>query len=171
MRRPWWPPTRPPPLLQVVLEWICARFVQARQGALLQGGAGMETVFLDKALALRAVCASIGDDAAARMPLAYVHLVQILVDCLVALAPFALYAKVGVFTIPLVGLLCVFFRGFLALSKSFLDPFGNEDSLSENLSVHCLVCEVNAGSVRWASGIEELPRCGYSLAAGRGARR
>ena len=98
-------------------------------------------------------------------------LVQILVDCLVALAPFALYAKVGVFTIPLVGLLCVFFRGFLALSKSFLDPFGNEDSLSENLSVHCLVCEVNAGSVRWASGIEELPRCGYSLAAGRGARR
>jgi len=155
----------------VVLEWICARFVQARQGALLQGGAGMETVFLDKALALRAVCASIGDDAAARMPLAYVHLVQILVDCLVALAPFALYAKVGVFTIPLVGLLCVFFRGFLALSKSFLDPFGNEDSLSENLSVHCLVCEVNAGSVRWASGIEELPRCGYSLAAGRGARR
>ena len=32
---------------------------------------------------------------AARMPLAYVHLVQILVDILVILAPFALYAKLG----------------------------------------------------------------------------
>lgn len=43
------------------------------------------------------------------------------------------------------------------LSKSFLDPFGNEDSLSENFSVHCLICETNAGSVRWANGIEQLP--------------
>ena len=141
----------------VVLQWITARFVQARRAGKLDGGAGFESLFLDKALLLRAVCASIADDAAARMPLAYVHLVQILVDVLVVLAPFALYGKIGFFTIPLVGVLTIFFRGFLALSKSFLDPFGNEDSLSENMSVHCLLCETNAGSIRWSNGIEELP--------------
>ena len=48
-------------------------------------------------------------------------------------------------------------RGFLQLSKSFLDPFGNEDSLSENFNVHCLICETNAGSTRWRDGIDELP--------------
>ena len=37
---------------------------------LLVGGAGMETVLLDKACLLRATCASIGDDMDARMPLA-----------------------------------------------------------------------------------------------------
>ena len=55
------------------------------------------------------------------------------------------------------GILTIFYRGFLVLSKSFLDAFGNEDSLSENFSIHCLVCETNAGSIRWRDGIERLP--------------
>ena len=106
---------------------------------------------------LRSVSCSIADDAVARMPLAYVHLVQVLVDVLIVLAPFALYAKLGPFTVPMSAVQTIFYRGFLALSKSFLDPFGNEDSLSENFSVHCLICETNAGSVRWARGLEGLP--------------
>ena len=141
----------------VVLGWIARRVAQARTAKLLDGGAGMEGQILEKMLLLRAVCASIADDAVARMPLAYVHLVQILVDALVALAPFALYSRLGVFVVPLCGLLAIFYRGFLVLSKSFLDPFGNEDSLSENFSLHCLVCETNGGSIRWRDGIEELP--------------
>lgn len=91
------------------------------------------------------------------MPLAYVHLVQVLLDTLVVLAPFALYSRLGVFTIPLVGILTTFYRGFLVLSKSFLDPFGNEDTLSENLSIMCLINESNAGSVLWFNGIDEMP--------------
>ena len=82
---------------------------------------------------------------------------QILLDALVALAPFALYSRLGIFIVPLCGILTIFYRGFLVLSKSFLDPFGNEDSLSENFSIHCLVCETNAGSIRWRDGIERLP--------------
>ena len=91
------------------------------------------------------------------MPLSYVHLVQLLVDCLVALAPFALYPKLGVLTVLLSPILVIFYRGFLQLSKSFLDPFGNEDSISENFSISCLLCETNAGSRRWYSAIEGLP--------------
>ena len=117
----------------------------------------MESRFLEEACKLRAVCASITDDAAARMPLSYVHLVQLLVDTLVALAPFALYPKLGVLTVPMSAVLVVFYRGFLQLSKSFLDPFGNGDSLSENFSISCLLCETNAGSVRWFNAIQELP--------------
>ena len=54
----------------VVLEWIVTRCVDAKRRGLLVGGAGMETVLLDKCCLLRATCASIGDDMDARMPLA-----------------------------------------------------------------------------------------------------
>ena len=43
----------------------------------------------------------------------YVHLVQLLVDTLVLLAPFALYPKLGVLTVLLSGILVIFYRGFL----------------------------------------------------------
>ncbi len=140
-----------------VLEWILARFLDARRTGLLQGGVGLDARFLEEGCKLRAVCASIADDASARMPLSYVHLVQLLVDTLVVLAPFALYPKLGVLTIVLSPLLVVFYRGFLALSKSFLDPFGNGDSLAENFSISCLLCETNSSSVRWFSIVRELP--------------
>jgi len=140
-----------------VLEWIMARFVEARRDGLLHGGTGFEARFLEEGCKLRAVCASIADDASARMPLSYIHLVQLLVDTLVVLAPFALYPKLGVLTVLLSGVLIVFYRGFLQLSKSFLDPFGNGDSLAENFSISCLLCEQNAGSVRWFNAIMELP--------------
>ena len=140
-----------------VLEWIVARFVHARGTGVLNGGLGLEARFLEEACKLRAVCASIADDAVARMPLSYVHLVQLLVDVLVVLAPLALYPKLGVLTVLLSPVLVIFYRGFLQLSKSFLDPFGNEDSVSENFSIGCLLAETNAGSVRWFSAIEGLP--------------
>jgi len=141
-----------------VLQWIVARFAIAhKRSGILSGGIGLETRFLEEACKLRAVCASITDDQAARMPLSYVHLVQILVDTLVALAPFALYPKLGVLTVLLSPILVIFYRGFLQLSKSFLDPFGNGDSQTENFDLTCLICETNAGSVRWFNAIEELP--------------
>ena len=149
----------------VVLEWIISRFTQARAKGMLDGGAGFESLILEKSLLLRSTCASVTDDIAARMPLAYIHLVQILVDALVILAPIALFSSLGVFIIPLVGLLTTFYRGFTVLSKSFLDPFGNEDSLSENFNIFCLLCETNAGSVRWYSALEQLPYDSLSLGA------
>jgi hypothetical protein len=140
-----------------VLEWIVTRFVDAHRAGLLQGGAGLESRFLEEACKLRASSGCIGDDAAARMPLAYIHLVQLLVDCLLSFAPFALYPKLGVLTALLCPVLVIFYRGFLQLSKSLLDPFGNEDSLAENFNVFTLICETNAASFRWYGMLEELP--------------
>lgn len=150
-----------------VLEWIMARFIDARYTGMLQGNAGLDARFLEEGCKLRAVCGNIADDAAAPMPLSYVHLVQLLVDTLVVLAPFALYPKLGVLTIALSPVLVFFYRGFLELSKSFLDPFGNGDSLAENFSVSCLLCEVNAASVRWFSSIRELPFATHPDAKGK----
>ena len=57
----------------------------------------------------------IDDFRAGRMPLAYVQLVQVLVDSLVLASPFALYPSVGILSIPLalVGSCVLFFRGLL----------------------------------------------------------
>ena len=98
----------------------------------IEFGAGTESVFVSNILGLRSRCNSISDEMAARMPMAYVHLVHLLVDSLLLLSPFALYPKVGWVIVPLSGLLTLFFRGLLELSKSFLDPFGNEEYGTED---------------------------------------
>lgn len=45
-----------------ILQWIVVMFVEARRGGVVLGGAGLETLFLDKVCLLRATCASITDD-------------------------------------------------------------------------------------------------------------
>ena len=92
------------------------------------------------------------------MPLAYVQLVQVLVDSLVILSPFALYPELGILSVPLTGLLALFFRGLLVLSKSFLDPFGVEGFEEQNIRVDVLVSELNFGaSRRWMLSGATLP--------------
>ena len=92
------------------------------------------------------------------MPLAYVQLVQVLIDSLVLLAPFSLYPELGSLAIPATGLLTLFFKGLLELSKSFLDPFGNEGYPGQNIRVDVLVSELNFGaSSRWAKAGAALP--------------
>ena len=80
----------------VVIGWIMARTVDARAREALEFGAGTESVFVGNILQLRAQCNSVPDETVARMPLAYVHMVQILVDSLLVTAPVALYPQVGV---------------------------------------------------------------------------
>jgi hypothetical protein len=100
----------------------------------------------------------IDDFRAGRMPLAYVQMVQVLVDSLVMIAPFALYPETGLLSVPLAGLLALFFRGLLALSKSFLDPFGVEGFKEQNIRVDVLVSELNFGAAkRWISAGGFLP--------------
>ena len=96
-----------------------------RDGSLV-GGDGAEREMIKRITDLRAEYFSIGDLCAGRMPLAYVQFVQILVDSLVWLAPLSLYSGLGSLSIPLCAVLTHFFKGLLELSKSFLDPFGND---------------------------------------------
>lgn len=74
------------------------------------------------------------------------------------LSPFALYPEVGILSIPLCGLLALFFRGLLALSKSFLDVFGVEGFAEQNIRVDVLVSELNFGAAkRWLAAGGFLP--------------
>ena len=78
---------------------------------------------------LRGTFAGIGDQLDGRIPLAYAHFVQVLVDSFLVIAPFALYSELGIWSIPAVGLLTLFYAGLLDLSKILLDPLDN-DSMS-----------------------------------------
>jgi len=151
----------------VVIGWIMARTVDARAREVLEFGAGTESVYVNNILQLRAKCNTVPDEAVARMPLPYVHLVQLLVDSLLVYAPIALYPQLGVLSVPVSGILTLFFHGLLDLSKAFLDPFGNAEvvakdgldtpSRAQTIRTDALISEVNSASTRWWRGAERLP--------------
>jgi hypothetical protein len=119
---------------------------------------GFEENLLRQLTALRGEYFNIDDFRAGRMPLAYVQLMQILIDSLVVLAPFALYPELGSLSIPMTALLTLFFKGLLELSKSFLDPFGVEGNAGQNIRVDVLVSELNYGAnSRWVRAGAVLP--------------
>ena len=99
----------------IVLEWITARISRAKATGLLTGAEGFEQVALTKCCDLRGACMSIPDALAARMPLAYVHFTHCLVDILLLIAPFGLYPNLGVFSVPMTGIIALFYRGLLEL--------------------------------------------------------
>ena len=101
-----------------VLSWLLSIILEGRRTELLIGPSSPhESKLVDHCLNLRETSEIIPRELTTRMPLAYVHVVQVLVDTLLVLAPFALYPKMGVISILLSGMLVLFYRGFLALSK------------------------------------------------------
>lgn len=142
----------------ILLEWVGLIIMDGLERNVLQNqNSGLEENILRQMSSLRAEYFSIGDYTAGRMPLAYVQMVQVLVDSLVFLAPICLYSDVGSLSVPLVGLLTLFFKGLLELSKSFLDPFGNEGFKSQNIRVDVLVSELNFGAQsRWVNAAESF---------------
>ena len=84
----------------VLLEWIGLRLIEADEAGLMRGNSG-QYMMLSKLTTLRGAYFAIGDALDFRMSLAYVQFVQTLVDILVFVAPFALYPKVGAWSIPL----------------------------------------------------------------------
>lgn len=120
------PPTQ---YAYILLVWVGLYCMEGLEKSVLRGGAGYEENLLRQLTTLRATMFDIDDMRAGRMPLAYVQLVQIMVDTLMVLSPFALYPELGSLSIPLVGILTLFFRGLLKLSKSFLDCFGTYQPL------------------------------------------
>jgi hypothetical protein len=142
----------------VLLEWVGLYTMRGLREGSICCDDGFEQNLLRQFTSLRGEYFNIGDYTAGRMPLAYVQLVQVLVDSLVYLAPFALYAQIGTLSIPLVGLLALFFKGLFELSKSFLDPFGVEGFPDQNIRVDVLVSELNFGAgSRWVKAGAVLP--------------
>ena len=143
-----------------VLSWLLSIILEGRRTELLIGPSSPHvSKLVDHCLNLRETSEIIPRELTTRMPLAYVHVVQVLVDTLLVLAPFALYPKMGVISILLSGMLVLFYRGFLALSKSFLDPLGNSDltSIGQSLSVDVLISEANEDSLRWMAAAAAMP--------------
>ena len=110
---------------------------------------------------LRGTFAGIGDQLDGRIPLAYAHFVQVLVDSflLIVIAPFALYSELGIWSISAVGLLTLFYAGLLDLAKILLDPLDNDEFYDApvNVDIGVLIRESNAGSTRWKYAAEILP--------------
>jgi hypothetical protein len=63
-----------------ILLWIVRSFIEASESGHFHGGAGFEEQFLEKVHVTRASYGAIGDELQGRMPLAYAHIVQVLVD-------------------------------------------------------------------------------------------
>ena len=145
-----------------VLSWISIRALKGmkeKDGGLNDDDA-VRGVLFSQISELRGAYGSIGDILAGRMPLAYTHIVQILVDCFLVSAPVALFAELGVWALLSVGVITLFYCGLLDLAKIFLDPLDNDhgiDNESINMDIGVLIREGNAGSTRWKSGAELLP--------------
>ena len=60
----------------------------------------------------------------------------------------------GVFSVVLVGILTLFYRGLLDLAEVFLDPLDHEDYCEGAVYLNLAVCirEANAASTRWILG-------------------
>lgn len=135
------------------LAWVTADLSQGLREGVISGGAGAEQALLQAATALRSTCTTLPDNLSARMPLAYVHFVQVLTDLLIVLSPFALYVHGGSAAVVLSGVMVFFFSGILELCKSLLDPFGTRRVSNHNfradIQVDVLLAESNGGLVAW----------------------
>ena len=107
----------------VCLEWMLVRSLSGmKEGGGIDGNVALSTALYGKVSDLRGTCEDIDVNRQDRMPLPYAHFVQILVDSLVATAPFALYPQMGLWSILSVGVVTLFYSGLLYLAKIFLDP-------------------------------------------------
>ena len=144
-----------------ILLWIMRVFLEGRQAGYIEGGDGFEQQFLEKCHVIRAQYGAIGDELQGRMPLAYAHIVQVLVDVILWMYPFMAFSTgMSPFLAVLgTGLLTMFYQGLFDLAKQFLDPYDNESygRGDDPFCVDTLVAETNSGSVRWMNSFEFQP--------------
>lgn len=153
-----------------LLMWIARLCVDARKAGHMGGGDGFEMQFLDKIHVTRAQYGAIGDELQGRMPLAYAHIVQVLIDVILWMYPFMSLSTgmtpfLGIFG---TGFLTLFYQGLFDLAKQFLDPYDNESygKGDDPICVDTLISETNAGSVRWLNGLSAQPLAYQNLVDG-----
>ena len=153
-----------------ILMWMMRLYYEGRASGHIMGGSGFEQQTMEKFHVIRAQYGAIGDELQGRMPLAYAHIVQVLVDLILWLYPImGLSAGMSPFLVVVgTGLLTTSYQGLFDLAKQFLDPYDNENygSGEDPLSVDTLIAETNAGSVRWMNAFEEMPFSAQKLRDG-----
>lgn len=144
-----------------VLVWLMRIFMEGRTAGIFEGGMGFEEQFLEKCHVIRAQYGAIGDELQGRMPLAYAHIVQVLLDVVLWMYPFMALSTGMAWHISILGtgLLTLFYQGLFDLSKQFLDPYDNENygKGDDPLVIDTLIAETNAGSVRWMNSFQQQP--------------
>ncbi|KAL3787940.1 hypothetical protein ACHAWO_001089 [Cyclotella atomus] len=144
-----------------VLVWLIRLFEEGRQTGIFEGGYGFEEQFMEKCHVIRAQYGAIGDELQGRMPLAYAHIVQVLLDVVLWMYPFMALSTGMAWYIGVVGtgLLTMFYQGLFDLAKQFLDPYDNENygKGEDPLVIDTLIAETNAGSVRWLNSFQQQP--------------
>ena len=144
-----------------VMLWIIRCFLEGRNSGHIAGGAGFEQQFLEKIHVIRAQYGGIGDELQGRMPLAYAHIVQVLVDVILWMYPVMAFSTGMAPFLGIIGtgLLTMSYQGLFDLAKQFLDPYDNENygKGDDPLCVDTLVAETNSGSVRWMNGFDQMP--------------
>mmetsp|Transcript_37076 Transcript_37076/g.41756 ORF Transcript_37076/g.41756 Transcript_37076/m.41756 type:complete len:516 (-) Transcript_37076:320-1867(-) len=144
----------------VTLMWVMAQIFQGMREGIIPGDPATRNMLISKISDLRGTLGGVGDSLDGRIPIAYAHFVQLIVDIFLALAPFALYSELGIWSVPAVGILNIFYSGMLDLAKILLDPLDNSDFYKKsmvNMDIGVLIRESNAGSNRWKAGLEKLP--------------
>jgi len=142
------------------LEWMIIRYNKAMKNGVLDGeDHATKAQLLKQMVDIRQCQASISNNIDGRMPLAYAHLVQILVDTFVFTAPLALYPKLGDFSVVAVGVITLFYTGLSNLAKIFLDPLNNE-SFKQNsifMDLGVFIREANVASHQSRKSGRRLP--------------
>merc|ERR1712194_57538 len=146
----------------IALEWIYLRLLKGIAEGAFPKSDTVESVFTENILGLRTNIADIRTALQARIPLAYGHFVQFLVDFLLAMTPCALYPEFGIWSTPAVGILSVFYGGLLDLSKILLFPLENDDdafytNTCVNMDIAVLIRQSDTASYQWQNGVETLP--------------
>lgn len=146
-------------LYHAPLEWMIVRSNQAMQQGILADDTATKGRLLEIASSMRVSAREVSDKISGRMPLAYVQLVQLLVDTFVISSPVALYASLGEASIIAVGLVTLFYTGLNNLAKIFLDPLNNEEFCENSIfmDIGVLIRETNSISTEYVKAGAKLP--------------
>lgn len=141
------------------IQWILVKCRRGMKDGILPDENALRQLLYDKICTLRGTAASVMDSLDGRFPLFYVHFVQLLVDTFLMISPFALYVEMGIWAVPAVGILTLFYSGMLDAAKMMLDPIENDEfyGLDRGMDIGVLIRESNAGSTRWKKALETLP--------------
>jgi Bestrophin, RFP-TM, chloride channel len=146
-----------------VLMWILRIVIDARKAGHIDGGFGFEQQMMSKIQEIRAEANSMESVLRGRMPFAYAHIVQVLVDAVLWMYPLMIFSSGMDMSLHLgmcgTLMLASAYQGLFDLAKQLLDPFHNENFWKgeDALVVETLVAETNAGSTRWMFCLDEMP--------------
>jgi len=149
---------------KATITWLTSRLVLAETRGEITPTSGVMLTFIEKVLNLRGGLGKVNDLYAGRMPIAYVHFVNLLVNVYVVTSPIALFPVYGYWSVILVGFITLVYGGIFKLSLSLLDPLDNDHKhetssmQTAGFDIAVLIREVHTGNVGDKGCAMSLPK-------------